>query len=52
LIASSQKHALVLSVTPELHLAGSQLSTEVGNLYTCSLDHTSEAVARGPPSIA
>jgi len=52
LIASSQKHALVLAASPELHLDLTPLSVATSNLQIWSLDHTREALARGPPSIA
>jgi hypothetical protein len=52
LIASSQKHALMLAASPKLHLDLIPTPVTVSDLHIWSLDHTSEAVARGPPAIA
>jgi hypothetical protein len=52
LIASSQRHALLLAASHELHLELSQLSVAASSPHIYSLDHTSAAVARGPPAIA
>src|SRR5205809_6108435 len=52
LLASSQKHGLLLPASSELPLNLSPISAAAAPVPICSLDHTSAALARGPPPLA